>query len=362
MQNSDTKFLSSGAIIKLLFLVLIVWHFQGYCQDNAQEDGTMSLTKLFESEEVLSLKLSYSSREVRTKTNDSTYLQTMLSYKGANDKWESLEVNIRARGNFRKDNCYFTPIKVKLPKTETKGTMFEGEKKLKLVLPCFNCKDMNDKVLKEFMAYKLYEALSPYHFKTRLVEIRFSEIRGSKIKPHKLFGFFIEDTKKVAKRHDGKVLKRHMRALAQEATTSVRNNIFHFMIGNTDYSTTYQHNQKLLFIDKKMIPVPYDFDMSGLVNAHYSVVSNVQNLQLNIDDVTERMYKGFKRDPQVFETVRQEFLDKKQLILDKVALYRPYFRSHKEHDTARSFLKAFFDILESDKKFQADIIAMARDK
>ncbi len=45
------------------------------------------------------------------------------------------------------------------------------------------------------------------------------------------------------------------------------------MIGNTDYSSAYRHNEKLLFVDGNIMPIPYDFDMSGLVDASYAVVS-----------------------------------------------------------------------------------------
>ena len=39
--------------------------------------------------------------------------------------------------------------------------------------------------------------------------------------------------------------------------TSVQNSLFQFMIGNTDYSVI-SHNGKLLYIDKKIHPLPYD--------------------------------------------------------------------------------------------------------
>ena len=43
---------------------------------------------------------------------------------------------------------------------------------------------------------------------------------------------------------------------AMDATTSVQNAFFQFMIGNTDFSTAYQHNGKLLYINKLIIPLP----------------------------------------------------------------------------------------------------------
>ena len=90
-------------------------------------------------------------------------------YKAENDDWNSLEMKIRARGNFRRKNCYFIPLKLKLEKAETKGTMFKGQKKLKMVLPCLNESSKDDNVLKEYIIYKMFEVVSPYYFKTRML-------------------------------------------------------------------------------------------------------------------------------------------------------------------------------------------------
>ena len=323
-------------------------------------DNRYEVSKLFQSEEVLPLRLSYSNKEIRTYTNDSTYIPTELSYRQEDGSWDTLDIQLRGRGNFRRNNCYFPPLKLKIAQSVSAGTLFEGNKKLKLVLPCFNCNDNNDNVLKEYIAYKLYEEVSPYHFKTRLVSIDFTEIRGAKTRKHQLLGILIENIKKVAKRHKGNVIKRNMSALAQEATTSVRNDLFNFMIGNTDYSTTYQHNQKLLFVDKKLMPVPYDFDMSGLVDSHYAVVSNVQNLKLNISEVTERMYKGYARDTEVYEQVRTEFIRNKEKVLKIVDRYQSYFDNHREFATAKKYLISFYDIVENDNRFDKNVLALMR--
>ena len=155
---------------------------------------------------------------------------------------------------------------MKIKKSSSKETLFEGNKKLKLVLPCKLESDLNDNIIKEYLAYKIYEVVSPYHFKTRELDIEFEEPKGKKTKVYQLKGFLIEDDKKVAKRFDGKVFERYTHPLAMDATTSVQNTFFQYMIGNTDFSVAYQHNGKLLFVNKKIMPLPYDFDMSGSVS------------------------------------------------------------------------------------------------
>ena len=59
--------------------------------------------------------------------------------------------------------------------------------------------------------------------------------------------------------------------------------------------------------DKKIIPLPYDFDMTGWVNPSYATV----NTTLGINSVQDRKYRGFKREQKFFDEVRQQFLSKK---------------------------------------------------
>ena len=67
-------------------------------------------------------------KNLKKKTNDSTYLKTKLFYKTVDDTWNVIDVEIRKRGNFRLKNCYYAPIKIKVKKSNSKGTLFEGNK------------------------------------------------------------------------------------------------------------------------------------------------------------------------------------------------------------------------------------------
>ncbi len=319
-------------------------------------------SKLFRSEQILPIKWTYSNREIKRKTNDSTYIKAVLTYKSEDGKWVDLETEIRARGGFRRLNCYYTPIKLKLKKSKTKGTLFKGNKKLKLVLPCLRGKTVNDKLIKEYLAYKLYEHISPYHFKTRLVDIEYTELKGKKAIVHSLKGFLIEDDKNVAERVNGKRLQSSVHPMRQDGLCSVQNAFFQFMIGNTDFSTAYQHNEKLLFIDKVIFPMPYDFDMSGLVNASYAVVSNINDTELPISEVTQRMYRGFKRHESILQKVRKEFLDNESNLLSEVYELKPYFENPKEFESALKYINSFFPVISDDAKFKKSILDMARTK
>jgi hypothetical protein len=251
---------------------------------------------------------------------------------------------------------------LKIKKDSAKGTIFKGNKRLKMVMPCSSQSSNNNKVVKEYMAYKFFEQLSPYHFKTRLLEIDYTDLKNKKPKNYKFMGFFIEDDKVVAKRHHGNVMNRKVHPLAQESVCSVRHAFFQFMIGNTDYSAAYGHNVKLFFIDKHTVPVPYDFDMSGLVNAHYAVVSQINNAVMPIENVRERLYRGFEQPIEVFQKVRQEYLAQKDAIFSIIVDCKPMLDTDSEYEEAKEYIQDFYEILMNDAKFSKQIVEVARKK
>ena len=353
-------------VMKSVFFSFLLSFFitinASYSQISASSDTIPETSILFKNQNILPLKIGYSNRDLKKNTNDSTFIDVQLSYQDEPESWKTIDVKLRARGNFRKAKCYFPPVHMRIKKSVGKGTIFEGNKRLKLVLPCSVSKVSNDNIVKEFLAYKLYEVISPYHFNTRMVTINFSELKGKKTKEHTIKGFLIEDDKTVADRFNGRLLKRFVHPLEQDDITSVQHSFFQYMISNSDFSVAYMHNQKLIFIDKKIIPVPYDFDMSGLVNASYAVVSQIQEEHLDITHVTQRLYRGFKRDKAIFNQVRQEFLDNKPRLLAVVDSFASSFENPKEYYKAKDFIQDFFEVLEDQSKYDRYIIAACRMK
>lgn len=339
----------------LLLIVCFILTKAIYSQSSAASSENEEVIKIFRSDEILPIKLIYSNKNIKKNTNDSTFIKTDLSYKTKENTWETFEVRLRARGNFRRGHCYFPPIKMKIKKSEYKGTLFSKNKTSKLVLPCLKEKEKNDNIIKEYMAYQLYEILAPYHFKTRLLDVDFTEIKKNKTIPYKLKGIIIEDDKKVAKRFNGRIYDKFMHPLNLEDVNSIRNALFQYMIGNTDFSTAYNHNGKLMYVNKKMVPIPYDFDMSGLVDASYAVVSKVQGEELRIEDITQRMYRGFKRNDAILQDVRKEFISHKTEVFEMIDSLKIHFEDPKEFTTARKYIAEFYEIIENDDDFYSKI-------
>lgn len=329
----------------ILFFSLTIMH--------AQEANN----PLFSSTKPLKSKISFSPKQIKKSHSDTVYFDAPFSFK-VNDQWNEMTIGIRARGNFRRSTCYYPPVKVDLKKKQTKETLFDGQKKLKLVLPCLQQKDKDDNILKELMVYKLYELITPYHFKTRRLELEFTNMNKKKPEVETLNAFLIEDDKKIAKRHEGKVFERYIHPLAMDSQASISNALFQYMIGNTDFSVAYQHNGKLLYVGKKIIPLPYDFDMSGFINPSYAVV----NATLDLKNIKERKYRGFKRDEDDFYAVRDHFVEQKQAMFEIMQSYASDFDNPKEYEEAYSYIESFFEVIEDDAQFKKNVIDMGRTK
>ena len=278
----------------------------------------------------------------------------------SNGQWEALKCRIRARGNYRKKNCYYIPLKIHLGSGTLSDGPFDHIQKFKLVLPCKIEKFNDDAVIKEYLAYKIFKVLSPVYFHTRLADLEWVETSGQRDKSIKATALIFEDVDEAARRLRIPEIQRNIPALQQDDAASVRLALFQYMIGNTDYSTTGRHNIKLLFQDGKIIPVPFDFDLSGLVNVSYAHVSGAQNLSKNITEVTQRAYKGYIRDRAIFYQVRDEILGKETEVLEEINSIESLLEDKRDFKRIHSFVSEFFDILRDEKKFDKRIVRHAR--
>ena len=310
---------------------------------------------LFRTTEPLDISFSMSIKTVRNSKADSVYFKEKLYYhnKAGTD---SIKIGLKRRGNFRLQQCYFPPLWMKIEKKNSNNTLFEGNKKLKLVLPCNSHAGSNDLILREYLCYKLYEAITLFAFETRLVNIDLTEQKGKKRKNYQLKGILIEDINRTAIRCGAKAAK-DAKVLpgALNDTCALRFDLFQLLIANTDWSKGYQHNSKLIYQNSKYIPIPYDFDMSGLVDAPYSIVSQVGNDQLPIENVKQRYYRGFCASNETTNFIRKEFLSNEEKLLAVPDEIKGSL-SDKEITGIKEYLKQFFEILKDDHLFQQKVV------
>ena len=219
---------------------------------------------------------------------------TLFTYKdAANGKLVSVPVTLQTRGHFRRQarNCEFPPLSMEFRNKDANNTLLQGNTKLKVTVNCKPGNSMYEQyVLQEYAAYRLYQRVSPYYYRTRLARAVFKDSLA-KMDSVVMWAFFIEDEKETAKKFKA-FLEKSKGALFDELepTQLAITNLFEYMIGNTDYSTAQLHNMSLLrdSTATTIRTVAYDFDWSGVINARYAT----PDARLGIKTVTERLHRG----------------------------------------------------------------------
>ncbi len=254
---------------------------------------------LFASDNVLEFTLTASlDALLRDRQDTETAVPATLALAG--EAPETLAVAVSLRGNSRRKRhvCTFPPLRLTFAKGLPELSLFRGQKKLKLVTHCRSSERFQQHVLLEYAAYRLLNQLTPESFRVRLVRIRYQEPGDDK--PLVRYGFLIEDVDDMAKRN-GKRERNGQKPVAPgqlTASGAARTALFQEMIGNLDWSMTVGtqgdqccHNSRLIGAkdaETDLVPVPYDFDYSGLVNAPYAIPPE----GIKVTSVRTRRYRG----------------------------------------------------------------------
>jgi len=265
-------------------------------------------------------------------------------------------VDINARGNFRRQECYVPPLKFDFD-TAT-APQFKGLGGIDLTCQCKQGASFTQLVYKEYMCYRLYNIISDKSQRVRLVNLTIEDVEGKK-KPTTVPGFFIEDLDVTAKRNACKKIKLeklHTENTDRQQMTLVA--MFEYMIGNTDWSVYANHNIKLLqdtaSTAAKPYAVAYDFDFSGLVNAPYAIPDPM----LGTESVTQRVYRGFPREIGELKQMAAHFLSKKDEIYAAINDSK-YLDSRSKKDMI-GYLDDFFNLIKDDRRLKTEFIDNAR--
>lgn len=226
----------------------------------------------------------------------------------------SVEAGVRTRGKFRGDpkNCAFAPLRLNFKKKEVAGTLFDGQDKLKLVAHCRDGDRYAQGVLREYLVYRMFNVLTDRSFRVRLLDVTYVDSDSPDDVLHAP-AFLIEDDEQLALRvgmERAEIPSTTIDALDPAFTSLV--SIFEYLIGNTDFSPiasppgeTCCHNTILLGDSSSLLfPVPYDFDMSGMVDAPYAKADP----RFEIDDVKDRVYRGRCQNNEQVPTTIDAFL------------------------------------------------------
>ncbi|MBE0591176.1 MAG: hypothetical protein IH616_02100 [Gemmatimonadales bacterium] len=283
---------------------------------------------LFASDELIELTIEAPlGRLVKDRGDEKESFPGVVRYMTREGGEVALDVGLRTRGNFRlrPKTCGFPPLRVDVKKSAGRGTLFEGQSRLKLVTHCQDGRaEYEQFVLQEYLIYRIYGLLTPRSFRVRLARITYLDSDGKR-DPLTRYGFFVEREEAMAARNGWEVLKVPVVPPDQmQQEDLARFEVFQFFIGNTDFEPFQPaegaefccHNAVLIgsIPDGVVVPVPYDFDWSGVISAPYARPQAI----LGIRSVRERRYWGVCRPREALDAVFPDFVARRDAIAELV--------------------------------------------
>src|SRR5439155_27257113 len=103
-------------------------------------------------------------------------------------------------------NWSFVPLRVECPRPEVEGTVFEGVGSLKLGTHCEGDQEYEQYTLREYLAYRIFNLLTPRSFRARLaMATHVDSISGKTLAIR--YARFIESEADVSRGLEGRVVQ-----------------------------------------------------------------------------------------------------------------------------------------------------------
>lgn len=307
---------------------------------------------LFLADEPMAITFEFPVSELISRAENRPELEGVMRFRDPSGENVAIEMTMTTRGRSRLEYCRFPPLKVNLKKGQAKGTVFEGQNKLKIVTHCRTGSVHERYLRQEYSIYKAYNEITDYSFRARWIEATYRDTDGGDEDTH--YAFFIESNREVADRHGREKIEMPRIPLANlNARESNLFEVFQYMIANTDWSMLKGpgeegccHNGKLLAepgSTSNWVVIPYDFDQAGLINTRYAV----PGARLGIRSVRQRLYRG-----------RCEFIDH---LDETVALFNDKRAAMEQHmiedalegrqaKSAAKYINNFYEIINDPKE------------
>lgn len=350
-QNYNTSIMKINIFYTSLFVLLgTVTAFSINPAAESAADSLNIFEYFYQMEKTPTIRLDMDmGKLIKTKLNEEEQEGTMTYVTDDGVEME-FDMTIRARGNIRKQQCYYPPVKIDLKKGQLKDFGFNGLDKIKLVLQC-KSNDVGEKYLmKERLIYDMYAILDSFSVRTKLIKVDIYE-NGELDKS--LSAFLIEDEDQYAARVGGRVIESgNVRSSSLQRDHYLRMVFFQYMIGNTDWAIPNKHNVEIVAVKAypRVIAVPYDFDYAGFVGTNYAVPHE----SLPIQDVRDHHFQGFQVTKEEANETANFYRPLRQPMYD--VINKADYCDDKTKEESIKFIDYFFDLLDNNKKVERTFV------
>ena len=289
------------------------------------------------------------------------YVAGKFAYTEPDGRAAEFDIGLRTRGRFRRrvEICDFAPLRINFKKSEIRGTLFAKQDKLKLVTHCENNSPRyQQSVVSEYLAYRILNLLTDVSFRTRLLEVTYIDTDRDN-RETVSYAVFIEHQDRMAKRIDSPTVTTHMitvqMMIPEYAALAA---LFQYFLGNTDFSQIATapgedccHNHELFGQEgQQMYSVPYDFDMTGFVNAMHAR----PNSRFGLRNVRDRLYRGRCLHNPFLEGAIATFNEQRDAIYALVNAQEQLTKATRRSQVR--FIDSFYKTIGSDKKIENELL------
>lgn len=328
--------------IHFLFFVLLL-PMQGYGQAAVRRETIFEhLTKKEGDKITLETDLT---TIIENKKTEQYYPGTLTTADG-----KMYKVDIKPRGKYRRKIAEIPPLKLKFKKKLLTEEGFDTLNEIKLVLPAFDNAQGDELIVKEYLAYKMFEQLTTASVRAQLIRLTIRDTHVEKSK--KMYAIMLEDEEETVARMNGKLVEQYgMPADSLIMNQAALVSVFEYMIGNTDWEVSMLRNVRLIRSEEsgKILVIPYDFDFSGLVSAPYASPSAESGLKTVRDrymmangikvEHLKRALQGIRTAKKSFyEICRSKYLSREST-MDMIAYLETLFQQIEEKDEVPMMFK-----------------------
>ena len=310
-------------------------------KEDKQPTGEKQVPALYTSEKPIPVTFRINIKQIRRdKGENAPWRPAALIYQDSAGKSVEVPLRARTRGIWRLKHCEFPPIRFNFASKDTKGTIFEGLDKPKLVNYCKDTDQYEQYMIQEAQLYRIYQLLTPVSHRVRVVKLAYVDSASGKRDAERV-AMIIEDPDQLANRLMSKIVKVKGAGPADvEMKEFALAYMFLYFIGNLDFSFNGLHNTELLGTgDGRILPVAYDFDYAGAVNATYAVPPP----NYNVPNVRTRKFLAYCELAPEFPSAVAKLVEQKDAIY---ALYRDEVGKLLNPSVVKSTLEYFDDFYE----------------
>jgi hypothetical protein len=316
---------------------------------------------LFASQDILDVTITAPLETIMRDRPIEEYVSGTFAYRDSGGRLLEFNVGLRTRGNFRRreETCEFAPLRINFKKSEIDDTLFDKQDKLKLVTHCQNASSTYQQaIVAEYVAYRIFNLLTDVSFRVRLLNVRYVDSDDSD-NERISYAILVEDSDRLSERIGiSRAEVPRLSSSQLDPYYSALGAVFHYLIGNTDYSQVATapgenccHNHEILAQSNGYyLAVPYDFDMSGFVNAPHAR----PNPRFRLRSVRQRLYRGRCIHNGQLEAATQIFLDKRDEI-ERLVDSQAQLSSGTKNKQLR-YLDSFFSDIESPRAREKHLV------